>query len=223
MGCIYVYTNTVNNKQYIGQSIHDATKCKKKEHLSPNSNCTALARAIKKYGQAVFTFDILEDGILPDFLDDFERQYIANRNTIAPNGYNLTIGGASGGRITDNARKALSDACKGRVPWNKGKRGIYSPETLRQMSVSRKGRVPPNKGKPSPLKGRPRQPFTEEHKANISRSLKGKHSYTPSATTRRNISKANSGANHYFYGQHHSEDTKRKMSESHKIRVRTPH
>jgi len=33
------------------------------------------------------------------------------------------------------------------IPWNKGKTGIYSKETLQKMSESRKGRIPWMKGK----------------------------------------------------------------------------
>jgi len=35
---------------------------------------------------------------------------------------------------------------KGRIPWNKGKTGIFSEEALRSMSRKRKGRSPTNKG-----------------------------------------------------------------------------
>lgn len=35
---------------------------------------------------------------------------------------------------------------KGTIPWNKGKVGIYSKETLKKMSDNGKGRIPYNKG-----------------------------------------------------------------------------
>ena len=41
----------------------------------------------------------------------------------------------------------MSESRKGKVPWNKGKHGIYSEESRRKMSESRKGKVPWNKGK----------------------------------------------------------------------------
>lgn len=37
--------------------------------------------------------------------------------------------------------------CSGIIPWNKGKTGIYSKETLRKISKAGKGRIPWNKGK----------------------------------------------------------------------------
>ena len=36
---------------------------------------------------------------------------------------------------------------KGQTPWNKGKTGIYSADTIREMSEAKKGHIPWNKGK----------------------------------------------------------------------------
>src|SRR5207244_1622026 len=41
-----------------------------------------------------------------------------------------------GRRWTPEQRAKL----KGRVPWNKGKHGIYSPETVAKLSAARRGR-----------------------------------------------------------------------------------
>ena len=50
-----------------------------------------------------------------------------------------------------------------RVPWNKGKRGIYSESTIEKMRKSKAG-------KPSPNKGRV---FTTEHRRNLSKAHLG--------------------------------------------------
>lgn len=34
-----------------------------------------------------------------------------------------------------------------KIPWNKGKKGVYSKETLRIMSIKKLGKIPWNKGK----------------------------------------------------------------------------
>ena len=39
---------------------------------------------------------------------------------------------------TEEYRKKMSESLKGNVPWNKGKTGIYSEETLKKMSEVRK-------------------------------------------------------------------------------------
>ncbi len=48
--------------------------------------------------------------------------------------------------VLEKIRKSL----KGRIPWNKGKKGIYSEETLKKMSLAKIGRSPSNKGVPRP-------------------------------------------------------------------------
>lgn len=41
--------------------------------------------------------------------------------------------------ISPETRKVLSDSLKGKIPWNKGKTRVYSPETLKLMSDAKKG------------------------------------------------------------------------------------
>ena len=48
---------------------------------------------------------------------------------------------------------------KGRIPWNKGKTGIYSEETKRKMGESNKGKI---------------RMFSEEHRKKLSEVLKGR-------------------------------------------------
>lgn len=45
-------------------------------------------------------------------------------------------------------RNKYCESFKGRTPWNKGKKDIYSDETKYKMSVSHKGLIPVNKGVP---------------------------------------------------------------------------
>ena len=56
-------------------------------------------------------------------------------------------GSFSGMHHSEESRRKMSESRKGKVPWNKGKHGIYSEESCRKMSESRKGKVPWNKGK----------------------------------------------------------------------------
>ena len=68
MGSIYKITNTVNGKAYIGQTIHDAEKTRIRDHLNGTGNGSRLVRrAINKYGKDAFTYEILYDGIIPEF------------------------------------------------------------------------------------------------------------------------------------------------------------
>jgi group I intron endonuclease len=57
--------------------------------------------------------------------------------------------------------------------------------------------------------------FSEEHKLRIGESNKGKRSgLLASEETKRKMSESHSGEKHHFYGKSHSEETKRKISET---------
>lgn len=112
-GFIYKITNTKNGKMYVGQTSrtiehrwgkHITTKIKRFLHL-----------AIDKYGVDSFKIEEL-DRVELDQLNDKERYWIKELNTMAPHGYNLTPGG-DGGRgykHSDKSRRIMSAAKKGK-------------------------------------------------------------------------------------------------------------
>ena len=139
MGSIYKITNTVNGKAYIGQTIHDAEKTRIRDHFRSNGKGSQLIKDdIEKYGQDAFTYEILHDGIIPGFLDTLEKEVIAKFNTLAPHGYNLTEGGGGGFRSEETRRK-MSEAKKGKPSPNKGK--PHSEEHRRKISEAMKGKT----------------------------------------------------------------------------------
>ena len=75
MGYVYKITNTINNKAYIGISIHEPEKRRIRQHLSGRGN-RIIARAVKKYGKEVFTYEILEENVFDEFLPEFLRLHI---------------------------------------------------------------------------------------------------------------------------------------------------
>ena len=211
MGSIYKVTNTVNGKAYIGQTIHDAEKRRIRDHLTGNvSGSRLVKRAIEKYGKDAFTYEILHDGIIPEFLNALEIEAIAKFNTIAPHGYNLTTGGEGGSPSEETCRK-ISEANKGENHPMYGKK--HSEETCRRMSEAHKGEKNHNYGK-SPS-DETREKMSEAHKGQIPWN-KGKKGKPHPEETCRKISEANKGENHPMYGKKHSEETCRRMSEAHK-------
>ena len=66
---------------------------------------------------------------------------------------------------SDELRKKMSDAHKGNIPWNKGKRNIYSDETLEKIRIGRSKQV-------SGMLGRK---HTKETKQKMSDGKKGKN------------------------------------------------
>ena len=212
MGSIYKITNAVNGKSYIGQTIRDAEKTRIHQHLNGNSRGSRLVkRAIKKYGKDAFTYEILYDGILPEFLDTLEIEAIAEFNTLAPNGYNLTTGGGGGSR-SEETRRRISESKKGenhpfygksfseehrRKISEANRRRKNSPETRRKISETNKGRISPNKGKKL-------GPHSEEARRKMSDARKGKNL---SIEHRCKISEAQKG-------HEVSEETRRKISKT---------
>src|SRR5688572_11673775 len=91
---VYLVTNTVNGKRYVGLSSNIGRRWW--EHRNPKQGCaTVIHRAIKKYGVEAFEFSVLEL-CERQMLDERERHWIAALGTLAPSGYNRTAGGESG-------------------------------------------------------------------------------------------------------------------------------
>jgi hypothetical protein len=107
-GQIYLITNIETNKCYIGQ-VRSHRKNREKyrpfgyigrfnDHVSEAINntkkkqCTYLNNAIRKYGKEKFKVELLET-CDTSIIDEREQFYINEKNTLFPNGYNLTKGG----------------------------------------------------------------------------------------------------------------------------------
>lgn len=99
MGIIYCFTNNINRKKYIGQSISKGN-VRYNNHKSSYKNpddCeyeSPLHRAFRKHGFENFTYEILAQDIESiDLLNQLEIQYIQQYNCQIPNGYNIEPGG----------------------------------------------------------------------------------------------------------------------------------
>ena len=99
MGIIYKYTNLLNGKVYIGQTIQEL-KERHAKHVSVafgkengHGYNYLIHRAFRKYGVDNFSLEILErvDNTL---LNQKEREYIALYDSYE-HGYNMTPGGES--------------------------------------------------------------------------------------------------------------------------------
>lgn len=221
MGCIYKITNQVNGKSYIGQTVHDAVKTRIRDHLSDKGTRgnRILKRAIAKYGKDAFTYEILHDGIIPEFLDDLEKEAITKFNTLVPHGYNLTTGGEGmlGYRHSAKARQKISEAGKGKKRSKQARRKMseahrgrkrkpHSEETKRKISRANKGRKHSEEAKRKMSKAHTRKTLSEETRRKMSEANKGK---SFSEATRRKLSEANKGRTL-------SEETRQKLSEANK-------
>lgn len=122
-------------------------------------------------------------------------------------------GGRVGNRLYEWLKiknsEAQSKLMKGSIPWNKGKVGVFSDETIKQRTTSRRENnnyVAWNKGLPSKNNPLYKIPRTQEVKNKISQGNTGK---VRSKTTRKLLSEiglANPSRGHL--GHTHSENTK---------------
>ena len=147
---IYCIENVINNKKYIGQSIHIHRRWL--EHKwELNNNCHSndyLQKAWNKYGADNFEFYIVELCDI-DELDMKEDCYIALYNTIDDSyGYNLQFGCGVNRVISESTRYKLSQAGK-KKKINRDISGSKNPmfgkshsdetkEKIRQASIGRK-------------------------------------------------------------------------------------
>jgi group I intron endonuclease len=106
MYAIYIITNTVNAKQYVG--ITKRLKIRWQQHKSANGSAPALHAAIKKYGIEKFVFTHFASAKDVEAAGDIERMLIKEHNTLSPHGYNLTIGGEGGKGVPMSEEQKLA-------------------------------------------------------------------------------------------------------------------
>lgn len=87
---IYKATNLINGKAYIGQTTRKP-QTRLNEHLSKG---TLLGRAIAEYGRRNFKVEMIDHAHTKTELNQKEIFWISYHNTIFPNGYNISTGGA---------------------------------------------------------------------------------------------------------------------------------
>lgn len=106
--CIYLITNLVNQKKYIGQT----TRFKERiwEHENDRRSKMAIHNAILKYGENNFTVEVIheidESSNLQEELDLLEIYYINLYDTFH-SGYNSTSGGQGVGQTRKAKNKIL--------------------------------------------------------------------------------------------------------------------
>ena len=136
---IYIVTNRINGKQYVGQTIN-SLKQRKGEHINAsikNKDKLYFHSAIRKHGPENFDWTTIHDDITTiDFLNRLEIFYIGFYDTFG-NGYNLDIGGRNA-IPSKETRKKLSKTLK----------KMWENKELRlAMSIARSGKNNPNYGK----------------------------------------------------------------------------
>ncbi|WP_405286429.1 GIY-YIG nuclease family protein [Methanobrevibacter sp.] len=86
---IYMLTNKLNGKSYIGASVNITNRWYAHKNKARNAR---IAKLVTNVGKENFSFSVLEECPL-DELDDKEKYYIDLYDTLVPNGYNVHHGG----------------------------------------------------------------------------------------------------------------------------------
>lgn len=107
MGYIYLITNTLNAKKYVGQTQQKDIKSRWSKHKTALNGCPLLTNAIKKYGFINFKFKIICICFDED-CNKYEEEYIKKFNSLAPNGYNLMTGRGNSKHNPDTIKKFLN-------------------------------------------------------------------------------------------------------------------
>lgn len=179
---VYVTTNLINGKQYVG------------DHSTNNLNDKYLGsgkiikEAIKKHGKNNFQCAILEFFDTKQEAFSSQEKYINELNTMIPNGYNLSPkGGANcfnglSQESIEKLKKTLSNSIKGKPhneTWNKN------------VSEAKKGKN-----------------FSQEHKKHLSEAKKGK---TSSFIGKHHSDETKKLISQKCKGHKHTEETKKKF------------
>ena len=154
MGALYILTFQ-NGKQYIGIT-SQTTELRFARHWKKSiaGQDNAVNRALRKYGRdavSARTLVIADDW---GYLCLLEKSAIKAYNTLAPNGYNCTLGGegvlglpcepATREKISKaNTGRKLTEAQKGKISAALRARGPVSSETRGKLSVANTGKVMP--------------------------------------------------------------------------------
>lgn len=88
-GVIYLLTNNINQKQYVGKTRNLEQRMQSYGASSSNDN-SPIANAMRVHGANNFTYNVLKEGQMTnDQLNSWESYYINQYNTLVPIGYNV--------------------------------------------------------------------------------------------------------------------------------------
>jgi group I intron endonuclease len=198
---VYLITNKINGKRYIGQTMQTA-KARFSKHCSVSSanKGMPIVRAIQKYGKNNFEMKILCRCNSIEEMNHRESYYIKLLNTMSPVGYNALPGGLNS-LHTEETKKKIG---LGNIGKHIGKK--RTQEVRDRMSRDRKGK----RRSPDVAKACSERVRGEKH------PMFGKHHTQES---KNKISKSSMGRSAANKGKKSSEETKRKISQAQMGRV----
>lgn len=135
-GYIYVWTNKINGKQYVGQVVSHRLDIREQRHLHDTD--TVFDKAIHKYGEENFERKLIDVANSREELDEKEILWIKEYGTFG-NGYNCTSGGKSC-IVSEETKRKVSKAVKGKNVGSKNGRykapiKVYIRKTMEFVGI----------------------------------------------------------------------------------------
>lgn len=216
--CIYMHTNKINGKKYIGQT------CQKPEYRWNNGKgykeCSLFYAAILKYGWDNFDHTILHTNLTIEEANQLEEYYIALYHSNEEDfGYNLQAGGAN---------RAVSPLTKQKC--SEHAKQMWTDDSYRQhMSdiMKKKWKDPSFQEKQRIARESRDWSLSEEGRASISRARKeyiAQHG-TPTEgvghtqETKQKISESMMGEKNHMYGKTQTDKQKQIAKECNSVKV----
>ena len=208
--CVYMHTNKINGKKYVGQTCQEPEKRWLKGE--GYRGCRYFYNAIKKYGWDAFEHEILASNLTKDEADNFEKLLIDKLSLMNPeNGYNLKEGG-SHGKLSEESKELVRQSKLGKP------RPEYIKQKLRECNI---GRTPSEETRRKMSESGKGRKFSEEHKRKISEANTGRKMSEESKVKMSEAHKGKFvGSDNPFYGKCHTEETKQILSEINKKRFK---
>jgi group I intron endonuclease len=180
---IYMVTNNLNGKQYVGQSTIERNKI---------GHGQLIKLSYDKYGKNNFTYiPICKNITNRNTLNYLERFWIKVINTQSPNGYNLEEGGSSKGEMAKSTKEKLRKA-------NLEKK--LTEKTKAKIAIANTGRFPSEE-----TKAKLRESRSKQKPPMLGKKI--------SDETKKKISDTKKGEKNPFFGKNHSEETKLKFKD----------
>lgn len=137
---IYKATNLINNKIYIGQTVHTLEKRRNQHERSHRYKGTCnliFARAIKKYGKENFSWEVIDTATTLEELNTKEEYWIAKLNSLAEDGYGYNDKrGGNNHAHSERTKRKISESQRGSLNHAYGKKGVLNPRSKRVLNLT---------------------------------------------------------------------------------------
>lgn len=127
---IYVVTNLVNGKKYVGR-----TRCDNDNYYGSGD---LVKKAIRKYGKENFSKVYVDSTLGSNEANKLEVEWILKEDSLIPNGYNLLLHGY-GGNMSESQKKIIKQGVK--AQWDDPNSIFNSKEYRKRLSDAAQNRI----------------------------------------------------------------------------------